>query len=181
MNNRLAMGWILVVGLALWSCSGAPSPAKAVWTAQPALAEATNQLFKATLEPRKGQFPYFTHFFLTLANTSDTDMVVDWNATQYLFNGKAQGVLVFEGIDPKAVGAATVPAETVVPGTILTRDVMPLRLVAWSPVREKTTENRGITPGMLPAGMNGVRLAVRHADGLMAIPLSVNLSSEAAR
>ena len=35
-----------------------------------------------------------------------------------------------------------------------------------------------ITPGMLPAGQNGIRLAVGHANGQMAIPLNVQISRE---
>lgn len=180
MKSRRTVGLILAVGLALWGCTGASSPARLVWTANPVVAEAENEAFKAAIEPRKGEFPYFTHFHLTLENKSDADMVVDWNATQYLFDGRPQGVMVFKGIDPKAVGTASVPPDTVAPGSVFARDVMPLRLIAWSPVREKTMDEHSITPGMFPAGTNGIRLAVGQSGSRLIIPLSVRISSAGA-
>ena len=174
----LMLGVIVGVWLTLWGCSGAQSPARATWTARPESFEVDNQLFKATLTPRKGEFPFFTFFHLTLSNKSDVELVVDWNASQYVFNGKSQGVLVFEGIDPEMIKAATVPSDTVAPDAVFTRDIMPLRLIAWSPIREKSPGSSSIAPGMLPAGQNGIRLAVGHAKGRMAIPLTVQITRE---
>ncbi|HSO18814.1 MAG TPA: hypothetical protein VLT88_05125 [Desulfosarcina sp.] len=177
MKFRLTTSWLAVMGLALWGCSGAPSPARLIWTSQPAVSEAHNALFRAAIEPRKEEWPYFTHFLLTLENRSDAPMTVDWNASRYVFDGKPQGVLVFEGIDPQAVGSSSVPSEAVAPGAVFTREVMPLRLIAWTPVRQKTLKARSITPGMFPAGTNGVRMVVRHAGGALTIPLSVRISA----
>jgi hypothetical protein len=138
-----------------------------------------NQLFTATMTPKKGTYPYFAYFHVTLSNKSDQDLVIDWNATQYLLNGAPRGVLVFEGIDPESIKAGTIPPETVASGATFARDLMPLRLIAWSPIREKSPGSQAITPGMFPDGRNGIRLAVRHANGQMTIPLSVEITRQA--
>jgi hypothetical protein len=104
--------------------------------------------------------------------------MIDWNASQYLFNGKPQGLLVFEGIDPEAVKNAMVPPDTVAPGASFSLEIMPMRLIAWSPIKEKTAAGRSISPGMLPIGENGILLALRHGNGHITIPLSVRISKE---
>lgn len=167
------LGIIILTWLTLWGCSGTPSPSKAIWAAQPEFLEVDNQLFNVRITPQQGESPYFAYFHLTLSNKSDADLIVDWNASQYLFNGRPQGVLVFEGIDPETIKGATVPSETIAPGATFTRDIMPLRLIAWSPIREEKPDSPTIRPGMLPAGQNGIRLAVQHTKGQMTIPLSV--------
>lgn len=178
MNYRCAIGFIFLIGLAMWGCSNVQHPSNAAWTAQPELVEVDNQLFSAKIEPKKGEYAYYSFFLLTITNKSDARLMVDWNASQYLFNGSPQGALVFEGIDPASLKAATVPPDTIAPGTVYSREISPLRLIAWSPIQEKTARAQSITPGMLPAGENGIRLAVRHGNGQLSIPLSVRISRE---
>ena len=178
MNCRRTVGLLFLVGLALWDCSGVQTRSNSAWTAQPEFFEINNELFSAKIEPQKGKTPYYAFFLLTLTNISEADLVVDWNATQYLFNGRPQGVMVFEGIDPAAVKNAVVPAEKIAPGAVFSREIMPMRLIAWSPIKENTAGGRSITPGMLPIGENGIRLAVRHENGLITVPLSVRISRE---
>lgn len=180
MQGRGTIGYMFLVGVVLWGCSGAQFPSNAVWTAQPAFLEVDNQLFRARIEPQKRETPYYAFFLLTLTNNSDADLIIDWNASQYLFNGSPQGVFVFEGIDPAAIKTAQVPSETVAPGAVFSREIMPLGLIAWSPLSEGTSRKPRIRPGMLPAGKNGIRLAVGHENGQMTIPLSVRIAQEKA-
>lgn len=175
MSDKRMLGIMVIIWLTVWGCGGGPSPSNLIWEAQPEFLEVDNQLFNVRITPQQGEYPYFAYFHLTLSNKSDSNLMVDWNASQYLYNGKPQGVLVFEGIDPETIKGATVPSETIAPGASFTRDVMPLRLIAWSPIREEKPDSPTIRPGMLPAGQNGIRLAVRHAKGRMIIPLSVQL------
>jgi hypothetical protein len=137
-----------------------------------------NQWVNARLTPQKGDRPYFAFFRLALTNKSDADLIVDWNASRYLFNGRPQGVLVFEGIDPETIKAAAVPPERIAPGETFMRDVMPLRLIAWRPINESSPNRSGIRPGLIPAGQNGIRLALDHAAGRMTVPLSVTIANE---
>lgn len=178
MNCRRTIGFLFLIWLALWGCSGVHAPSNAVWTAKPEFREVDNQLFNVKIEIKKGEYPYYAFFLLTLTNKSNDDMIVDWNASRYLFNGRPDGVLVFEGIDPETIKTAMVPSETVAPGAVFSREIMPMRLIAWSPIREKTSDSKSITPGMLPAGENGIRLAVQHGNRQMTIPLSIHISRE---
>jgi hypothetical protein len=178
MNCRRTIGFLFLMGLALWGCSGMQTPSNTVWSARPEFFEVHNQLLSARLEPQKGEYPYYDFFLLRLTNKSDTDLIVDWNASQYVFKGRPQGVLVFKGIDPAAVKNASVPGDAVAPGEVFSREIMPIRLIAWSPIKEETAGSQGISPGMLPAGENGIHLTVRHHNGKMTIPLSVRISRE---
>lgn len=180
MHCQRTVGFLFLICFALWGCSGVQSPSRMVWTATPEIRTVDNQLFRASVEPRKGESPYYAFFLLTVKNRSDRDLVIDWNASRYLFNGKPQGLMVFQGIDPAAVKTETVPPETIAPGEVFSREIMPMRLIAWSPIKEKTSSDRSITPGMLPVGENGIRLAVQHKDGELAVPLSIRISSEGA-
>lgn len=165
----------MLIWLTLVGCSAIATPSNVVWTAQPPFIEVDHPLFLAKIEPQKGISPYYAFFLLTITNRSDTDLIVDWNASQYLFNGRPHGVFVFEGIDPVMLKTATVPSETVVPGAVFSREIMPMKLIAWSPIKEETAGGRSITPGMLPAGENGIRLAVQHKKEAITIPLSIRI------
>jgi len=178
MNCRRAIGFLLLIGLALWGCSRVQSQTRAAWVAQPEFVEVDNDLLNARITPQKGQTPYYTFFLLTLTNKSNANLTIDWNASRYLFNGRPQGALAFEGIDPIAVKHAKVPLQTVAPGAAFSLEIMPMRLIAWSPIKEKTLNGRSISPGMLPIGENGIRLAVRHQNRDITIPLSVHISRE---
>jgi len=177
MVARFTSGAIVIgFALILAGCSGVSSPYKGIWIADPEVKEVDNSLCTARLTPQKGGNAYYSVFMLTVVNKSDKELMLDWNETRYLYGGKPQGVMVFQGIDPEAVKNGTIPLEAIAPGGRLERDVMPMRLVAWNPIRDKTITDRGITPGMLPAGENGVLLSFRHANGRVTIPLSVRLS-----
>lgn len=180
MKYQRPIGFTILIWLALMGCSGVQTPSNVVWTAQPAFIEDGNPLFLAKIEPQKGEYPYYASFLLTITNKSDVDLIVDWNASRYLYNGRPQGVFVFEGIDPAMLKTATIPSETMAPGAVFSREIMPMRLIAWSPIKEKTATGRSITPGMMPAGENGIRLTVRHDSGQMTIPLSVRIVRQAA-
>jgi hypothetical protein len=178
MNVQRAIGFWVLIGLSLAGCSGTGPRSTAAWTAQPESRSVDHPLFEAMIVPQKGEAPYYVSFLLTVTNKSDADLMVDWNSSRYLFNGRPEGALVFEGIDPEMVKTATVPGDAIAPGGLFSRVIMPLRLIAWSPLKESTASSRSITPGMLPAGENGIRLAVQHDTGPIAIPLSIRIVRE---
>jgi hypothetical protein len=179
MVGRFTSGILVLVVLSLASCSVVSSPFKGLWIAKPEFREVDNALCSVRIAPQKGNNSYYAFFQLTIVNRSDDELMLDWNESRYLVGGKPQGVLVFEGIDPEAVKSGAVPLETIPPGGRLERNLMPMRLIAWNPIKENTAASRGITPGMLPAGENGIRLSLRHANSRVTIPLSVLLSREA--
>ncbi len=172
---------LVLLSLVLTGCSSSPPPSKVTWMAQPEFAEANNRSFRIKIEPQKGEYPYYAHFSLTIKNTGDSALSIDWNQSRYLFNGKPQGMFVFEGINPEAVKSATIPLETISSGSAYSRQIMPLRLVAWRPIKEKTMENRSILPGMFPEGENGIRLVMRYGEKQVDIHLSVRVFKESHR
>ena len=179
MNRPIMCRYLLIVGMILWGCSNIQSPSNTVWTSDPAVHEVDNQMVNVKFEPQKGTFPYFAFFRLTIINKSDVDLNIDWNATQYLFNGRAGGVFVFAGIDPEAVRMGSVPMETISPGTEFTREIMPMQRIAWNPLKKNTVSERRISPGILPAGANGMQLSIHHDQEVTTVPLSVRLSQVA--
>ncbi len=184
MNRRLTrLGAVLIVLtlLPLISCSGVASPVKGSWKTTPPFDEVDDSICTIRITPQQDDTPYYAFFLLSVVNKGDEELAVDWNTSRYLFGGKPQGKLVFEGIDPKAVKNNTVPLETVPVGGRLERKIMPMRLIAWNPLRDKTVDARSITPGMLPAGDNGIRLALHQAGTSVTIPLSVFLFLEKRR
>jgi hypothetical protein len=178
MAGRFASSIAVLIVLIQASCSVAPSPFKGTWIASPHYHEVDNSLCMARLTPQKGNNAYYAFFMLTVMNQSDTVVTIDWNTSRYVHNGTPQGMLVFDGIDPEAVKNRTVPLEHIAPGGQLERNLMPMRLIAWSPIREKNANPRGISAGMLPAGKNGILLSLRQAENRVTIPLSVFLSLE---
>lgn len=178
MAGRFAPSLVVLIVLLLASCSVAPTPFKGTWVTRPHYHEVDNSLCKARITPQKGNNAYYAFFMLTVVNKSDAVLTIDWNTSRYLHNGTPQGVLVFEGIDPEAVKNSAVPLEPIAPGGQLERNLMPMRLIAWTPIKERKANARGISPGMLPAGKNGILLSLRQAENRMTIPLSVFLSLE---
>ncbi|MGA6925669.1 MAG: hypothetical protein WBY88_08305 [Desulfosarcina sp.] len=180
MNNRkiMAAGSIIALCMILWGCNTGPTPSETMWMADPPFQEVEQPPFRVRLTPEKNQTPTYVVFLLTIANTDETDLIVDWNESRYVFNGRPQGPLVFEGIDPAAIKNATVPPERIAPGATLSRQIMPLRLIAWSPVKEKTARSQSIAPGMLPAGENGIRLSIEYQDQRTTIDLSSRITRQ---
>jgi hypothetical protein len=177
---RRAIGFLLLCCFLALGCSDIRSPSRMVWTARPEFREVDNSQFDARIEPQKGEYPFYVYFLFTLRNLSDTDLIIDWNASRYLFNGNPQGPLVFEGIDPETIKSASIPPQTIAPGMVFTRRIMPLKRIAWSPLSENSLSEHRITPGMLPAGENGVRIALRRNDERLTLPLSIQISGEPA-
>jgi hypothetical protein len=91
MDCRRTIGLLLLIGLALWGCSGVQTPSNAVWIAQPEFLVVDNQLLKTTTRAKKRGIRLLSFFLLTLTNKSNANLIIDWNASQYLFNNKPQG------------------------------------------------------------------------------------------
>jgi hypothetical protein len=175
MSSRRAIGFLLSVCLLALGCGNGQSLSGTVWTARPEFHEIDSPQYNARIEPQKGEYPYYAFFLFTLRNLSDTNIVIDWNASRYMFDGKPRGPLVFEGIDPATIKSATIPPQTVAPGKTFTCRIMPLRLIAWSPLRQQSLKERSITPGMFPAGENAVRIVLFHTGRSIPLTLSFQI------
>ncbi len=134
---------------------------KKIWTSQPEVQKAASPSYEARLEPITQGHNFFVMFKLEITNNTDKNLEIDWNQTRYLYNGHSHGVFVFKGIDPKSVKNA-IPPDIIPPGVTFSKEIAPLKLVAWAPIKDKSVKagQRGISPGVLPVGQNGIRLVV---------------------
>lgn len=108
-----------------------------VTTSEPAIQSVGNDVYQLTLEPKKEEFNYYAFFRLTVANTSNAPIEIDWNQTYYLINGKRAKGFIFKGVTAEQIKEGTIPNDTVQPGASLVRDIAALRLITWAPIGDK--------------------------------------------
>jgi len=148
------------------------------WYSQPAEQTITRQNVRVDIGPLKRDNPYYVSFRLSIANNTAIPIEVDWNQTRYLHKGNDLGVFVFQGIDPKTIKDA-IPPDTIAAGETFTREIFPLRTIAFLPRDQTPGEGRlGFLPGILPAGENGVLLVLRQGNRKIRQTLSVRLRAE---
>jgi len=142
--------------------AGCVSVPEVVWTSDPPIQSTNSDQYSIRFEPIKESGIFFEIFRLTILNKSNQNLIIDWNNTRYLHQGKEDGKFVFAGIDPKTVQEGTVPPDTIAPGDTLSRNIVPLKLIAFAPFRARNMKDRGtgISGGIIPAGKNGARLAM---------------------
>jgi hypothetical protein len=151
---------VLLLLLVLAGCA----PTK-MWTSSPVIQTSSNPYYEAQIEPLTRDHNFFVSFRLVVTNRTDIDLEIDWNKTRYFHNNRIGGAFVFKGIDPKTVKELTIPPDIITPGQTFSKEIMPVKLIAWSPLREsRPAGERGFSPGMLPAGENGLMLVVMQ-DG----------------
>ena len=174
MMRKLITATLILGTLCLPACNR-----KQIWTSTPASQAVSARSYKVGLEPLKKNAPFFNWFRLTVTNTSDRDMEIDWNRTRYFHNGRDAGGVFFEGIEPDAIKNATVPGALIRPGETFTRDIAPVKLVAFAPLREQSidTKNRNISAGMIPPGENGLLLVIRQDAKLARAQILVRIEN----
>jgi len=119
-------------------------------------------------------------FRLTVTNRTDKNLEIDWNKTRYVYNGSSRGVFVFKGIKPEDIKNLTIPSDIIPARSTLSKEISPYKLIARAPVRESGSE-RGIYPGLLPKGENGIRLLVRQNGKEIAEKMTVNIVDKEVR
>jgi len=162
----MKMRWwcVLLIWTLLTACASAKGGRE--WASIPPVQTAEAPAFDVSLKPLKNDNRFFVAFQLDIKNKSDQALTLDWNQTRYLYDGRDNGVLVFRGIDPAALKEAAVPPDVIAPGATFSREVFPAQLVAFTPMREEVLDKKGkgLFPGPLPAGENGIRLVLKR-DG----------------
>ena len=143
--------------------SGCAAPKK--WVSEPEFREADNPFCRikvSVLPSASGTF--LNAFEVELVNKTNAGLIIDWNRSHYLYNGKTAGMFVFKDIQPESIRDKSVPPDTVLPGSTFTKTIAPYRLVAKAPAREprKDVTESDFSFGPLPAGENGVHLAIRQ-------------------
>ncbi|MFC1764189.1 hypothetical protein ACFL6U_19215 [Planctomycetota bacterium] len=135
---------------------------KFVFTSTPDVATAENEWFRAQWQPEKKGRASFVAFRLTIENKTTEELVVDWNRTQYLLNGRTHGVLLFETYEPGYLRGTTTVLETIPAAGRLEKVTAPAEMVAFSPVKyqDQIASEDVMSPGPIPAGRSGIRLVV---------------------
>ena len=148
------------------------------WVSHPAIQISDKATFKVRLEPLARDKNYFVAFRLTVFNKTANPLEIDWNKTRYIHNDRNNGGFVFEGIDPQLMKKEALPFEIIPAGKTLTKELMPYKLLARGPIRDKNSKVgwHGIIPGIIPGGQNGVRLVMRCDD--QAVRLKINVTIE---
>lgn len=164
--------FFVLLTLAVTSCA---QPVKELWRAKPPFQSVTREAYVIEVQPLKVNEAYYGVFLLRIHNRSPQRLELDWNVTRYLHNGKDEGPLVFQGVDPEKLQGAMAPTP-IAAGTTFTREIFPLRTIAFLPRNEVAEPGRrGFTPGVLPAGENTIQVALRQGDRLWQERLTVQL------
>jgi len=150
-KSAAALG-LLVTIIILTGCSTAK-----IWTSTPLIQSTSNQYFATQFEPIRVNGEFINGFQLTVTNKSSQTLIVDWNATLYLFNNKNTGRFVFEGIDGKNVNNP--PPDNITAGNTLRKDIFPLKLIAWRQ-GPGFANLPAFSPGPVPGGQNGILLVI---------------------
>ncbi|MBW2353687.1 MAG: hypothetical protein JRF51_10745 [Deltaproteobacteria bacterium] len=147
------------------------------WISSPPAQRGENRSFKATLEPLKGGERFFVSFRLSVRNKTDKTLRIDWNRTRYIYQGRPNGGFVFRGIDPAAIKGSSIPPDPIRPGELFSKEIFPTSLVAFTPFRDVVTDKqgKGIQPGPIPAGENGISLAIRQGEREMVERILLNI------
>jgi hypothetical protein len=153
------------------------------WTSSPEIQTTGNQSYEVKLEPVKNDHAFFEMFRLTVENKTDNNLEIDWNKTRYIFNGQSRGVFVFKGINPEDIKNLTIPADTVPPRAKFSKEIAPVKLVAFAPLRDRTESaaKSGFSPGVIPEGKNGIYLVIRTSEQEMRSKIILNIESKEIR
>ena len=127
----MRIGSVVFVLLFLVACI----PSK-TWISNPATQQVRNFDFSAQLTPLKREKEHFVSFRLSINNKTGQSLKIDWNKTRYLCNGKSYGPVVFPGIDPATI-KKSIPPDIIPAGGSFDKEVFPLKLVAFAPMREE--------------------------------------------
>lgn len=131
-----------------------------IWTSHPVYQSVQNDYYKAKFEPVKHDKNFFDSFSLVITNKTDKKMEIDWNKTRYILNGRVYDIFVFEGVTPENVH--DLPSDIVLAGGTLIKEISPLNLVGWKPLKHRNMGASSFTRGPIPAGENGIHLTVRQ-------------------
>lgn len=131
-----------------------------IWMSQPTYQTLENEYYRAKFEPVKHDKNFFDSFRIVITNKSDKEMKIDWNKTRYILNGRVYDIFVFEGVTTENVH--DLPSDTVPAGGTLTKEISPLNLVGWKPLKHRDMGDPNFTSGPLPEGENGIYLNVRQ-------------------
>ena len=159
MSKKLFWGMILM-SLVMAGCAK-----EQIYQSSPAMQTVSTQHYEVKLEPVRAEgFNYYNQFRFTFTNKTDGELVIDWSETYYLQNGKRYGHFGWVGLTFEELrGLKEEPDITVGPGQTDSAVLFPMKLIGWKEEgvnMKATTPEAGFTNGVIPAGENGMSIAV---------------------
>ena len=132
------------------------------WSSTPATQTIGNDAFEASLEPRvkEGQ-NYYDRFLFRLKNKTDNALIIDWQNSRYLQNGKQNGRMIFKGVTNENVN--NLPPDTVAPGAEFSKEIAPLNLLGHEKLSSRSIKPgaQPVSVGVIPEGEHGLLLVVK--------------------
>jgi len=171
--------WSVLFILILFTAC-APTKKIKNWVSSPSVQKGGNESFGVRFEPLKGDKKFFVSFRLSVMNKTDKSLKIDWNKTRYIYKGKPYGGFVFYGINPADI-KNSIPPDLIAPGKLFSKEIFPTNLVAFTPIREEVlnTKGKGIYPGPIPAGKNGISLVIMKGDQEVVEKIVLNIRAVA--
>ena len=147
------------------------------WMSSPSIQTGENSYIATQLEPVKKDKKFFVAFRLSVKNKTGKTLKIDWNKTRYLHNGRPYGGFVFAGIDPATIKKGSIPPDTIAPKTTFSKEIFPVNLVAFTPIREEVLnkKGRGLYPGPIPAGESGMDLVITKNGQEITLKSTLNI------
>ena len=170
-------------GVTLFSLIVAGCAKKQIYSSNPPMQTLSTSMFEVRLEPLRAEgYNYYNRFLFEITNKSSKDLTVNWSNTFYLQNGKKYGRFGWEGLTfDQLRGLQDEPDISLAPGRKNTVVIFPLKLIGWREegVRMKaSTPEAGFSNGIIPAGENGISLAVTENGKLVRENILVNITMD---
>ena len=160
MYKKLFWGMILI-SLVVAGCANKEQ----IYQSSPSMQTVSTQHYEVKLEPLRAEgYNYYNKFRYQFTNKTNGELIIDWSETYYLQNGKRYGNFGWEGLTFEELrDLKEEPDITVGAGQTQSALLFPAKLIGWREegVRMKaTTPEAGFTLGVIPAGENGMSIAV---------------------
>ena len=152
---------VMVIFWVFIGCATVP-----VYTSDPTTATVENEFFMVESEPHlKSGKNYFDSFRYVLVNKSNMDLMLDWQSTFYLKNGKRFGRWGWKGMTLEQLQELEeLPQITVEPGNTISGLIFPLSMVAKRGFIEIQRDEPTARYGIIPESESGMLLTVRQGE-----------------
>lgn len=168
----------IVISLIMVGCAE-----EQIYQSKPSMQTVSTQDYEFKLEPLRAEgYNYYNQFCYSFTNKTSGDLIIDWSETFYLQNSKKYGRFGWVGLTFEELrGLKEDPDITVAAGQTETAVIFPIELIGWREegVRMKaSTPEAGFTNGVIPAGENGMSLAVIKDGNVLRKNVLVTISQE---
>jgi len=154
-----------------------------IYQSNPSIQTVSTQHYDVKLEPLRAEgYNYYNQFRYSFTNKTSGDLVIDWSQTYYLQNGKRYGNFGWVGLTFEELRGVKEESDiTIGPGQTDSAVLFPLKLVGWREegvTMKATTPEAGFTNGIIPAGENGISIAVMQDGKVLRKRVLVTITQE---